>query len=138
MRPSTYEALIRKHVQDGNVCTLLSGVSDGSLPYGRIRRDAEGEFFSIIEERDCTPEEKAIRELNAGVYVFEAPALFSVLSKLRADNAQGEYYLTDVPGLIRKTGGKVGVSCACTPHEMLGVNTPQQLHEVEAALTGAC
>ncbi len=137
MRTETYEALIRKHAEDRNLCTLLSGVSDEPLPYGRIRRDARGDFSAIIEERDCTPEEKAIRELNAGVYVFEAPALFSALSKLRADNAQGEYYLTDVPGLIREEGGKVGVSAVCTPLEMLGVNTPEQLREVEAALAGA-
>jgi bifunctional UDP-N-acetylglucosamine pyrophosphorylase/glucosamine-1-phosphate N-acetyltransferase/UDP-N-acetylglucosamine pyrophosphorylase len=136
MRRATYETLVREHMRAGNACTLLSGVSEEVLPYGRILRDDAGNFAAIVEERDCTPEQKEIRELNAGVYVFEAQALFHVLGLLRADNAQEEYYLTDVPALLLKAGGKVGISSICTPPEMLGVNTPEQLRAVEAVLTG--
>lgn len=131
MKKSTYESLVETHVREGNVCTLLSGVSEQALPYGRVIRDSAGRFARIVEDKDCTPEEKAVRELNAGVYVFEAGALLSALVRLRQDNAQGEYYLTDVPALLLADGGKVGVCDTCTPVEMLGVNTPDQLRQVE-------
>jgi bifunctional UDP-N-acetylglucosamine pyrophosphorylase/glucosamine-1-phosphate N-acetyltransferase/UDP-N-acetylglucosamine pyrophosphorylase len=134
MKGETYRSLVDTHLAEGNLCTLLSGRSEQALPYGRVVRDGEGRFARIVEDKDCTPEEKAIRELNAGVYLFQAPALLDCLSKLRRDNAQGEYYLTDVPALLLAQGGKVGVCDRCTPGEMLGVNTPAQLAEVEAAL----
>ena len=105
------------------------------LPYGRIVRDGQGRFARIVEDKDCTPEEKAIRELNAGVYLFHAPELLACLSQLRCDNAQGEYYLTDVPALLLARGGKVGVCDSCTPVEMLVVNTPAQLAAVEKELS---
>lgn len=101
---------------------------------GRIIRDGDGAFARIVEDKDCTPEEKVVRELNAGVYLFRAPELFEALGHLRCDNAQGEYYLTDVPAWLLKHGGKVGVCSACTPEEMLGVNTPAQLEQVEQAI----
>ena len=104
------------------------------MPYGRVIRDAEGNFVKIVEDKDCTPEEKAVRELNAGVYLFRAPELFEALSHLRCDNAQGEYYLTDVPGWLLERGGKVGICSSCTPEEMLGVNTPAQLEQVERTI----
>ena len=77
-----------------------------------------------------------MRELNAGVYVFRCQPLLDCLGKLKCDNAQGEYYLTDVPALLLQQGGKVDACAACTPREMLGVNTPQQLKEVEDTLMG--
>ncbi len=134
MRRETYQALCRVHREEGNACTLLSGVSEEELPYGRVIRGEDGSFARIVEDRDCTPAEKAVRELNAGVYLFRAPALFRALGHLRRDNAQGEYYLTDVPALLLAQGGKVGVCCACASEEMLGVNTPAQLAQVERVL----
>lgn len=131
MKRATYESLIKTHVEERNVCTLLSGFSEEALPYGRIIRDEAGCFARIVEDKDCTPEEKAVRELNAGVYLFEAKPLFRALGCLRQDNAQGEYYLTDVPALLLAEGGRIGVCGRCTPSEMLGVNTPAQLVEVE-------
>lgn len=134
MKKETYESLCRTHAADGNVCTILSGVSEEELPYGRVIRGADGSFARIVEDKDCTPEEKAVRELNAGVYLFRAPELFEALGHLRCDNAQGEYYLTDVPAWLLSHGGKVGVCPTCTPEEMLGVNTPAQLAQVEQTL----
>ena len=134
MKKETYESLCRAHEAEGNTCTILSGISQEELPYGRIIRDEAGVFSRIVEDRDCTREEKAVRELNAGVYLFRASALFEALGHLRCDNAQGEYYLTDVPGWLLSHGGKVGVCPTCTPEEMLGVNTPAQLEQVEAAI----
>ena len=135
MKRETYQSLVDTHLREGNLCTLLSGRSEEELPYGRIVRDGQGRFARIVEDKDCTPEEKAIRELNAGVYLFHAPELMACLSQLRCDNAQGEYYLTDVPALLLAQGGKVGVCDSCTPVEMLGVNTPAQLAAVEKELS---
>jgi bifunctional UDP-N-acetylglucosamine pyrophosphorylase/glucosamine-1-phosphate N-acetyltransferase/UDP-N-acetylglucosamine pyrophosphorylase len=134
MRRETYESLCRVHETAGNVCTILSGVSQQALPYGRVIRDPDGSFARIVEEKDCTAEERQVRELNAGVYLFRAPELFQALGHLRRDNAQGEYYLTDVPAWLKERGGKVGVCDTCTPEEMLGVNTPAQLEQVEKTL----
>lgn len=131
MKKGTYESLCRTHEENGNVCTVLSGISEEELPYGRVIRAADGSFARIVEDKDCTPEEKSVRELNAGVYLFRAPELFEALGHLRCDNAQGEYYLTDVPAWLLGRGGKVGVCSTCTPEEMLGVNTPAQLEQVE-------
>ena len=135
MRRSTYEALLQAHLSQGNACTILSGVSAEPLPYGRVIRDGAGAFLRIVEDRDCTPEERAVTELNAGVYLFRWPDLRQALSALRPDNAQGEYYLTDAPACILAHGGRVAACPACTPLEMLGVNTPDQLRQVEDILS---
>lgn len=134
MKRETYESLCRAHGAQGNVCTILSGISEEELPYGRVIRDPNGSFARIVEDRDCTPEEKKVRELNAGVYLFRVPELLEALDHLRCDNAQGEYYLTDVPAWLLEHGGKVGVCSTCTPEEMLGVNTPAQLEQVEQTI----
>ena len=134
MKRETYESLCRTHEKEANVCTILSGISQEVLPYGRIIRNEKGDFERIVEDKDCTPEEKLVRELNAGVYLFRCAELFEALGHLRCDNAQGEYYLTDVPGWLLAHGGKVGVCPTCTPEEMLGVNTPAQLEQVERTI----
>lgn len=137
MRRATYEAMVKTHLDGGNLCTVLSGRSDEALPYGRVIRDEAGSFLKIVEEKDTTDEEKAVTELNAGVYLFAARELAEALKHLKSDNAQGEYYLTDVPEYLRAHGGKVAVCDVCTPTEMLGVNTPAQLQEVEDILAQA-
>lgn len=128
---SAYEKLIAEHLAQGNACTLMAGVADQPLPYGRIIRDPQGNFSRIVEDRDCTPEEREGKELNVGVYVFEARQLWRALTTLRPNNAQGEYYLTDAPVWLARQGEKVGVCAACTAMEMLGVNTVEQLLQVE-------
>ena len=102
--------------------------------YGRILREADGTFRAIVEDKDCTPEQRSVREVNTGTYLFHAPALLAALGRLRDDNAQGELYLTDVPALIKADGGRVGLCDTCSPDEMLGVNTLEQLAQVEALL----
>ncbi|MDR0905429.1 MAG: NTP transferase domain-containing protein [Oscillospiraceae bacterium] len=130
----TYTALVERHFADGNDCTVLSGVADKPFGFGRIARAAGGNFAAIVEEKDCTPEERAITEINAGVYVFGARAMLGALRGLSNENAQGEYYLTDAPALILKSGGKVGVLKRDLGDEIIGVNTPEQLAQVEAIL----
>ena len=134
MKGTSYRTLVEAHQESGADCTLLSGLADQPLPYGRVIRDGGGAFLRIVEDRDCTAEEKAVRELNAGVYVFRADPLRQALASLRPNNAQGEYYLTDAPAYILTHGGQVDAVPACTPAEMLGVNTPEQLAQVEETL----
>ena len=134
MRERTYRAMFEAQEKKGNVCTILAAVCTEDLPYGRILRRADGTFDRVVEDRDCTSEQKKIRELNAGVYVFDCKKLFAALGQLNNNNAQGEYYLTDVPKLLQGAGGRVGVCAACTAEEMLGVNTPAQLQAVEEYL----
>lgn len=131
MRRETYERLIERHRAEGNDCTLLSVISQETLPYGRVVRDESGAFARIVEDKDCTPAERAILELNVGVYVFESAALWRALEQLQPNNAQGEYYLTDAPAYILAQGGRVGACPTCTAEEILGVNTIEQLEQVE-------
>lgn len=127
-----YEALVAQHRAEGNVCTILAAVAEKPMPMGRIVRNPQGGFARIVEDQDCTAEEKEICEINTSVYVFDARSLWRSLTTLRPNNAQGEYYLTDAPAWLVGQGGKVGVCAACTAQEMLGVNTLEQLQEVEA------
>ena len=113
---------------------MLTGTTDLKLPYGRILRDENGKFLHIVEEKDCTPEQKEIKELNVGVYVFDANSLREALSQLKNNNNSGEYYLTDAPGHLREAGKAPGVCMLPLGNQIIGVNTPDQLAEVEAAL----
>ena len=131
----TYDALVKTHVEEENDCTMLSGTSPEPLKgYGRVMHDENGAFLKIVEERDCTPEEAKIQEYNSGVFVFRAKKLFSALKELKTDNAQGEYYLTDAPYIMKARGDKVGVCVRPMGDELIGVNTPEQLSEVERIL----
>ena len=131
IQKETYEALLREHEKNDCPCTFLTGTCDQNLPYGRILRDENGGFLRVVEDKDCTLEQKAIRELNAGVYAFDCRELLACLDLLKNDNAQGEYYLTDVPELMRQRGGKIGLCCAELGAQIIGVNTVAQLRQVE-------
>ena len=123
----SYLGLCSEHEKNGAVCTILSGTSDVPLPYGRIIRDAAGRFVRVVEEKDCTPEQRLITELNSGVYVFRAEALGAVLPELKSANSQGEYYLTDAPELMAAKGGRICAYRRDLGLEIIGVNTPEQL-----------
>ena len=134
IKRETYSELIEAHKASDNVCTILSGTSDIDLPYGRILRDADGVFCGMVEDKDASPKQKKLTELNSGVYVFDAKALCGVLSELKRDNSQGEYYLTDAPVLLQKNGYKIGVCRRELGYEIIGVNTPEQLKQIEELL----
>ena len=134
MKQETFQALVRTHLEQGNECTMLSARLPEGGSYGRVIREADGTFQRIVEARDCTPEQAAVTEVNTGTYVFHIPALLSVLDQLSKDNAQGELYLTDVPALLKARGQRVGLCDTCSPNEMLGVNTVEQLAQVETLL----
>src|SRR5262249_53998212 len=99
--------------------------------YGRIVRGAKSELLGIVEHRDASPEVLTISEINSSIYVFDAAALFEALSKVRNKNAQSEYYLTDVIGILAGQGQKVGAYKAADSNEILGINTRQELAAVD-------
>ena len=134
MSQATFRSLLDTHLREGSDCTLLSARLDEGGNYGRVIRGADGSFEAIVEARDCTPEQAAVTEVNTGTYVFRVDKLLSCLGQLTTDTAQGELYLTDVPALIRAAGGRVSLCDTCSPQEMLGVNTVEQLSEVEQVI----
>ena len=130
----TYRAMAETWEESGAACVMLTGTSDVYLPYGRIVRDGNGEFVCVVEEKDCSEEQKAITELNSGVYVFDCEKLFGALRRIRCDNAQKEYYLTDVPAILREDGEKIALCRRELGSEIIGVNTIEQLQQVERIL----
>jgi bifunctional UDP-N-acetylglucosamine pyrophosphorylase/glucosamine-1-phosphate N-acetyltransferase len=99
--------------------------------YGRIVRDADGRFKKIVEHKDASPEERAISEINAGIYCFDTAVLFPALARVEPANAQGEYYVTDVPGLLRADGEVISVYLHTDAREVSGINTRVELAEFE-------
>lgn len=134
VRPESLVALLDDQWKANAACVIGTAETDANEGLGRIVRDAAGNFERIVEHRDATPEERAIRETNTGCYVFDGPALLAALAQLRPDNAQAEYYLTDCPALLKAQGRPVIASCRLTIEEALGVNTPEQLAEADRAL----
>ena len=130
-KPDTYRKLVDKHQASGADCTMLTALTDNIPDYGRIIRDAQGHFAGIVEQKDCTPEQLSINEVNPGIYVFRAPLLLQVLSSLRNENAQGEYYLTDVPLLVKQTGGRIETETIHDDDQIIGVNTLEDLARCE-------
>lgn len=130
----TFAGMLEVHAKTGADCTVLTAITEDKLPYGRIIRK-EGKFADVIEEKDCTPEQRAINELNVGVYVFKVKLLFGALDRLRNNNAQGEYYLTDVPKLLLQEGCAIETFSITDPTECVGVNTPADLAFCEQVLS---
>lgn len=129
LRASTLDALLRGHESSGAVVTVLSMRLPDPTGYGRMIRGEGDTLEGIVEHRDATAEQRAIDEVNSGIYAFHYPSLARVLGRLTANNSQGEYYLTDTVGLLRQGGGKAAVVCAEDHRELLGVNTLEQLEE---------
>ncbi len=129
----TLKALVELHKKEANGATVLSAVLDDATGYGRIVRDADGNFVKIVEHKDATEEELLVNEVNSGMYVFNSEALSASLELLSNDNAAGEYYLTDTIALIKRIGLKVSAMplTGSAVDEIRGVNTPEQLKEAE-------
>jgi len=134
VRTMTLRKLVERHLVDKAAITFLSGELDDPSGYGRVVRDRRGEFVKIVEEKDATPAERKVAEVNSGVYTFRRDPLVQALGLLRADNVQKEYYLTDTLAIAKGRGMRVGVVQASDPRELFGVNTPEQLEMVEQTL----
>lgn len=131
---STVKNLLEVHRNSGAKATVLSAIYQDPTGYGRIVRSHDGKYLeAIIEERDASPEIKKIKEMNSGIYVFEAKYLYPALTKLQPNNDQKEYYLTDVFGLLIAEFGTNAVAIHQTydPVEVIGINTKDQLLELE-------
>src|SRR5829696_5746949 len=127
--------LVDAHERAGAEVTLLSFVSPISLPYGRVVRDESGNVQRIVEEKDASDDERAIEELNASYYVFDALTLWRSLEQLDADNAQGELYLTDAVEHVVSAGGRAAAARAgADPATLTGVNTRADLAQAAAEL----
>jgi bifunctional UDP-N-acetylglucosamine pyrophosphorylase/glucosamine-1-phosphate N-acetyltransferase len=127
----TLRELAETHAQTGASATILSTMLENAAGYGRIIRGPGGEVARIVEEKDATPVEREIREINTGIYCFEASALAKVISQLTAANNQKEYYLTDCVGLLRSKGKRVGAVICADPVEVNGVNSRLELSQLE-------
>jgi bifunctional UDP-N-acetylglucosamine pyrophosphorylase / glucosamine-1-phosphate N-acetyltransferase len=127
LRPETLTALVTAHESAGTAATVLAADVADPTGLGRIVRDSAGRLERIVEERDATEEQRRVREINAGVYAFDAAMLRAGLGKLSSDNDQGEEYLTDVFGLLAEAGEAVTVHLAADPIETLGCNDRAEL-----------
>lgn len=127
-------ALLEEQRRHEAACVIGTAETDANEGLGRVVRDEAGNFLKIVEQRDATPEERAIREINTGCYVFDGPSLFDALRRIEPNNVQGELYLTDCPGILRADGKTVIASCSLDIVEAMGVNTREQLAEVERVL----
>jgi bifunctional UDP-N-acetylglucosamine pyrophosphorylase / glucosamine-1-phosphate N-acetyltransferase len=133
LRPETLLRLLEVHRTSRAAATLLTVVLEEGGAYGRVLRGTDGQVRAIVEARDASEQERAVREVNAGIYAFEVGVLLGVLSGLQPQNAQGEYYVTDLVGLLRSAGRPVH-AVQGDPVEALGVNTMQELADATALL----
>lgn len=134
IRSSTLARLHERHVGTGAAATLATGTLEDPDGYGRIQRDPDGGLDRIVEQKDASPEQLQIREVNPSYYIFRADALFDRLSLLGNDNASGEYYVTDIFEMVKKDGLRVEVVDAVPSEDVLSINNPEQLAEVDAIL----
>ena len=123
----TLTAFVDEHRTTGAAATLMTAVVDDPTGYGRVIRDAAGDVDRIVEQKDATADEATVSEINAGMYVFRAAELRRYLPTVGIDNAQGEKYLTDVPGLLRQAGDRVAASVVSDVTVTYGVNDRAQL-----------
>ncbi len=134
LRPEPLADLLDRQRQERAACLLGTAVLENPTGFGRILRDAAGRFLRIVEERDCNPEERALREVNPSCYVFELPGLWDALDRIGTSNAQGEYYLTDAPECLKSMGRKVLAHHVLLADDVLGVNTLQHLAQAGAIM----
>ncbi|AOW87395.1 MULTISPECIES: bifunctional UDP-N-acetylglucosamine diphosphorylase/glucosamine-1-phosphate N-acetyltransferase GlmU [Streptomyces] len=131
----TLRALAATHSADGNAVTVLTAEVPDATGYGRIVRDgASGAVTAIVEHKDASESQRAVREINSGVFAFDGRLLAEALGKVRTDNSQGEEYLTDVLGILREAGHRVGASVAGDHREIAGINNRVQLAEARRIL----
>jgi bifunctional UDP-N-acetylglucosamine pyrophosphorylase/glucosamine-1-phosphate N-acetyltransferase len=133
LRPETLAQLVQRHESAGAAATVLTARVSGPHEYGRIVRE-NGRIAAIVEHKDATPAQRAIDEINSGIYAFALEPLFDALRSIGSANAQGEYYLPDLVGIYRSQGKLVETLMLDDPRQILGVNSRRELADVSAIL----
>ncbi|MDX1682063.1 MAG: sugar phosphate nucleotidyltransferase, partial [Phycisphaeraceae bacterium] len=132
--PETIERLIAARRNENAAASLATASLDDPTGYGRIIRDDKDRFARIVEEKDADESQKKICEINTGYACFQTGPLFDALDRIDDQNQQGEYYLTDVPEILRQDGQAVALVDRVDPTQMLGANTPEQLATIDELL----
>ncbi len=130
LRPETLRTLIQSHRAAGASASLATTVLENPASYGRIVRDSEGEFERIVEHKDCTEDQLDICEVNPSYYCFDAESLFDSLTKIKPNNAKGEYYITDTLEILRNDGKRVRAATNVPAEDAVGINSRADLAEV--------
>jgi UDP-N-acetylglucosamine diphosphorylase/glucosamine-1-phosphate N-acetyltransferase len=131
LRYETVDRFITFHSENHFKASLLSAIFNDPFGYGRIIRDDDGKFLHIIEEKDANSNEREIKEINSGIYLIATYNLFNALQTLRTDNAQGEYYLTDIFKYFKDNNINIGAVPVENNMEIEGINTIEQLQKME-------
>lgn len=131
IRAATLCTLLERHRRTGAAATLATAVIDDPTGYGRIVRDSAGRFAAIVEHKNATDAQRAIREVNPSYYCFRAGELFAALEQVKRNPASGEYYLTDTLEVLLGQGKGVEVEAAVPPEDVLSINTPEDLAVVD-------
>jgi bifunctional UDP-N-acetylglucosamine pyrophosphorylase / glucosamine-1-phosphate N-acetyltransferase len=134
IRAEILRTLLQAHRDDKAAASMATAMLDDPFGYGRVVRDDKGEFLDIVEQPDATAEQREIKEVFPSYYCVRVEELLLALSKLTNNNKKGEYYLTDIYGILRRAGKKITAVQAMTAEDVLAVNTRQQLAEVDAAM----
>jgi len=134
-RKEEMEAMCRQHAENGAACTLMTAENPSLSLWARVIRDENGRFSRVVEGKDCTTEQAAIKELFSGVMVFDSKALFGILPEMGCANVQKEYYITEIPELMVKHGMKVDTYFTKDGDDLRGINTPEDLEICEKILT---
>lgn len=130
--PATIEQLMQTHQEAGAKATILTAIVEDPTGYGRILRGSDDLVSGIVEQKDATPEQQNVKEINSGTYCFDNKALFEALKKVDNNNSQGEYYLTDVISILKEQGEAIAAFAAADADELLGVNDRVALSQAES------
>lgn len=136
LRSKSLAGLLEEQRQHSAACVVGTARTEQNEGLGRIVRDASGKFLRIVEQKDATPEQRAITEINTGCFAYDGRSLFRALEQVRPNNVQSEYYLTDCAEILRKDGAEVLATSIFEIVEAMGVNTQEQLAEVDRVLRG--
>ena len=130
IKSNTLSPIIKQHIKEDRKATVITATIEDPKGYGRIVRDKNGDLLRIVEEKDCTEDERKIKEWNPGIYIFKIPQLFNELKRIGSNNASNEYYLTDVIELI-KENSPIQAERISNSSEVIGINTINQLSHLE-------